>query len=202
MERGRRATKRRRNTFYVKYTVVGIVKERHHYLEEHITVKHCEGGRANHRHTHTQAVIFFPRNDHEVLVCGLEEFYSRIIILRDFWFYSNALETCGNGLNQRHREKKTSLTRIHQGPEVVFLLPSLLCVHSFSSLRTFSRHFASYEKKPFKIAVAVKSLTADISLVTTSSYVPVIRSFVSEQTVLFKLLAFSFIRVSFERKRV
>jgi hypothetical protein len=54
-----------------------------------------------------------------------------------FLFYSNALEQrAWNGLNQRRKEKKTSLTRIHS-PEVVFLLPFLLFAASLlKTLRT------------------------------------------------------------------
>lgn len=87
--------------FYVKYTVVGIVRERHHYLGEHIGWC-CRRKWERKRLTNTSELGragagSFLRNDQRSSVwCGARRHLTRTL-LRDFsfcsfLFYSNALE--------------------------------------------------------------------------------------------------------------
>lgn len=130
--RMRRATKRRRrDTFYVKYTVVGIVKERHHYLDEHITVKHCEGGRARVGHTHTWASIFFYET---IMSCWMYVARLRGILLAHYIKRFLILFKCTG--NVRERVKSTTQRGENQfdknstGPRSRFLI-ALFALCSF-----------------------------------------------------------------------
>lgn len=112
--------------------------------------------------------VFFLRNDQESLdVCGSKAFYSRIIkrffILYSLFFYSNALETCWNGLTRRTTQREENQfdknsSRAQKSFSYCllrFLLRSLLSFEIlFSALLWL---LAAWEPKPFKIAVAVYS---------------------------------------------